>query len=107
MLSLCLRVAGLPCARRQGASSGARDSEPPRNRRPRLLERARAHEEADVSAGDELLLDLAFRGSGEVLRREHLLAGRDVVALAGEKIKRAYDRLEVQAAAKPHELALG
>src|SRR5208283_105315 len=107
MLSVCLRVAGLPSARRQRASSGARDSEPPRNRRPRLLERARAHEEADVSAGDQLLLDPTFRGSDEGLRRENLLRGRDVVALAGEEIKRAHDRLEVQATAERHELALG
>src|SRR5271166_4479667 len=82
-------------------------SQPPRDRRPRLFQRARAHEEADVSAGDQLLLDPAIRGSDEVLRREHLLLGRDVVALAGEEIKGTCDRLEVQAAAKPHELALG
>jgi hypothetical protein len=60
-----------------------------------------------VSAGDQLLLDSTFRGSDEVLRRENLLPGRDVVALAGEEIKGTCDRLEVQAAAEPHELALG
>src|SRR5271166_647777 len=68
------------------ASSGARIGQPPRDRRPRLLERARAHEETDVSAGDQLLLDPPFRGSDEGLRRENLLAGRDVVALASEEI---------------------
>src|SRR5271166_299309 len=93
------------CRRR--ASSGARMSQPLRDRRPRLLERARAHEETDVSAGDQLLLDPTFSGSDEVLRRENLLAGRDVVALAGQEIERAHDRLEVQAAAEPHELAFG
>src|SRR5271166_6514876 len=93
------------CRRR--ASSGARMSQPLRDRRPRLLERARAHEETDVSAGDQLLLDPTFRGSDEVLRREDLLAGRDVVALAGEEIEGTGDRLQVQAAAEPDKLALG
>src|SRR5271166_4995741 len=60
-----------------------------------------------MTAGNQLLLDPIFRGSDEVLRRENLLAGRDVVALAGEEVKGTCDRLEVQAAAEPHELALG
>ena len=56
---------------------------------------------------DQLLLDPTFRDSDEILRTESLLAGRDVVPLAGEEIKGTCDRLEVQAAAEPHELALG
>jgi hypothetical protein len=56
--------------------------------------------------GDQLLLDPTFRGSDEVLRRENLLPGRDVAALAGEEIKRTCDQLEVQAAAKPQAVLL-
>ncbi len=56
---------------------------------------------------DQLLLDPTFRDSDEILRTESLLAGRDVVPLAGEEIKGTCDQLEVQAAAEPHELALG
>ena len=38
---------------------------------------------------------------------QHLLPGRDLVALSREEVNGASDRLEVQAAAEPHELALG
>jgi hypothetical protein len=36
---------------------------------------------------DQLLLDPTFRDSDEILRTESLLAGRDVVPLAGEMKK--------------------
>ena len=60
-----------------------------------------------MAARNQLLLDPLFRRSEISFRVEHLLAGRDVVRLAGQQIGRASDRLEIQAAAEANELALG
>jgi hypothetical protein len=84
LAALHCNFCGLGVARR--ASRGAQISEPLRNRRPRLFERARAHEETDMSARRQLLLDPTLWGSDEGLRGEHLLLGRDVIALVGEAL---------------------
>jgi hypothetical protein len=57
-----------------------------------------------MAAGDQALLDAPLRRSQVFFSVEHLLAGRDVVRLAGEQINRADDRLEVETTAEPDEL---
>ena len=71
-----------------------------------LLQRARAHEQADMAARHGLLHDAVlrraeiFRGVKDLLRR------RDVVVCAGQQIGRAGDVVQIELAAQPDESRL-
>ena len=54
--------------------------------RPNLGQGLRPHEHADVTARHQLLDDGGTRRADQMLGREHLLLGRDVIRRAREQV---------------------
>src|ERR1700682_1729896 len=75
--------------------------------RPNLSQCLRAHEQTDMAPGYHFLNDRGMRRADQMLGRERLLPGRDVVCLAREQVKRDLDVLQRQFSPEADEFALG